>query len=296
MPASRHPDVVVVGTTFLDVTLAGLSDAPRPGREVFASRAAHGPGGVATSAVAAARVGARTALASPLGDDLPGRWCRELLESAGVDLSAAPTIPDWPTPLTVSIAHGGDRALVTHEIPRAPAEAPRGTVLLTDLPALELIGTRREWGLVVAGTGWDATGGWDHARLRTLENCDVFVLNAVEAMGYARTDDPVAAARALGSFVPLTVVTLGPDGVVVSDAATGTLSRVPAVAVTAIDPTGAGDVFAGTLAGRLALGDETAHAVTASVLCAGLSTTRVGSALSAPTWAEAEQWRSDAAR
>jgi 2-dehydro-3-deoxygluconokinase len=83
--------------------------------------------------------------------------------------------------------------------------------------------------------------------------------------------DPSAAARALRRLGARAVaVTCGPGGVLVDHAQRQELvPAVPAPAVT--DQTGAGDVFAGTLAGRLALGDDLGAAVRLATAAASLS-------------------------
>ena len=83
--------------------------------------------------------------------------------------------------------------------------------------------------------------------------------------------DPAAAARALRRLGARAVaVTCGPAGVLLDQAERQELiPAVPAPAVT--DQTGAGDVFAGTLAGRLALGDDLGGAVRLAAAAASLS-------------------------
>jgi 2-dehydro-3-deoxygluconokinase len=83
--------------------------------------------------------------------------------------------------------------------------------------------------------------------------------------------DPSAAARALRRLGARAVaVTCGPEGVLLDHDERQEL--VPAVpAPTVIDQTGAGDVFAGTLAGRLALGDDLDRAVRLAAAAASLS-------------------------
>lgn len=88
-------------------------------------------------------------------------------------------------------------------------------------------------------------------------------------------DTPAAAAAALRSRgVPTVAVTCGADGVHVEDAEhTFWQPVIPAPSV--LDQTGAGDVFVGTLAARLALGDDVADAVP---LAAAASSLAVGGA------------------
>src|SRR5207253_1855418 len=70
------------------------------------------------------------------------------------------------------------------------------------------------------------------------------------------------------------VLTLGARGALLADAS-GTV-HVPPYAVTAVDTTGAGDAFIGSLAVFLAEGVAETEAVARANLYAGLSTTRVG--------------------
>ena len=76
------------------------------------------PGGVANMAVAASRLGLRTAVAAAFGEDVYGDFCWETLANQEmVDLSASRRIPNWHSPFTVSLAYRGDRSMVTHEHP-----------------------------------------------------------------------------------------------------------------------------------------------------------------------------------
>jgi sugar/nucleoside kinase (ribokinase family) len=109
-------------------------------------------------------------------------------------------------------------------------------------------------------------------------------------MAYTRTDDPWAALYALADRVPLAVVTAGAHGALAVDSLTGEEEWVPSLPVNAIDPTGAGDVFAaafitGTLAGwplveRLGLAN----------LAAALAVQQVGGSLAAPGWGDVADW------
>ncbi|SCF86553.1 MULTISPECIES: PfkB family carbohydrate kinase, partial [unclassified Streptomyces] len=143
---------------------------------------------------------------------------------------------------------------------------------------------------IFADVGWDESGRWDLAGLADLEHCEAFLPNAEEAMRYTRTDCPKAAARLLAERVPVAVVTLGAEGAYAVDGATGETAEVPAIAVEALDPTGAGDVFvAGYVTGTLAdwpLADRLAFAG----LTAALSVQEFGGSLSAPGWSEVAAW------
>ena len=105
-----------------------------------------------------------------------------------------------------------------------------------------------------------------------------------------RTACPRAAAHALTEHVPLAVVTLGAEGAYAVDRRTGETAEVPAIAVEALDPTGAGDVFvAGFVTGTLA-GWPLADRLAFAGLTAALSVQEFGGSLSAPGWSEIGAW------
>src|SRR6185436_5400109 len=65
-------DLAVTTPAFLDLTFVGLEALPGPGEERFAGDLLRSPGGGAITVVAAARLGLKSALVAPLGDDLAG--------------------------------------------------------------------------------------------------------------------------------------------------------------------------------------------------------------------------------
>ncbi|MGP3926922.1 carbohydrate kinase family protein, partial [Streptomyces sp. 8N616] len=143
---------------------------------------------------------------------------------------------------------------------------------------------------IFADVGWDDTGRWELSALADLGRCEAFLPNAEEAMRYTRTDSPRAAARALADKVPLAVVTLGAEGAYAVDGGTGETAAVPAIAVEALDTTGAGDVFmAGFVTGTLA-GWPLADRLAFAGLTAALSVQEFGGSLSAPGWVEIAAW------
>ncbi|HZX38569.1 MAG TPA: PfkB family carbohydrate kinase [Streptomyces sp.] len=298
-PADPRCDVYLTGSVFLDIIFTGLDSAPVRGTESWARGMGSSPGGVANMATALARLGLRTSLAAAFGDDHYGEYCWDALEQGeGIDLSLSRTVPGWHSPVTVSMAYEGERTMVSHghEAPQAESEpdcpppARAAIASLTPSRAEWIAQAARKGTRVFADVGWDETGRWDPADLADLEHCEAFLPNAEEAMRYTRTDCPRAAAHALAERVRLAVVTLGTDGAYAVDGATGESAQVPAIAVEALDPTGAGDVFvAGFVTGTLAdwpLADRLAFAG----LTAALSVQEFGGSLSAPGWSEIAAW------
>ncbi|MFJ3665007.1 carbohydrate kinase family protein [Streptomyces sp. NPDC090106] len=299
-PGDPGCDVYLTGTVFLDIVFTGLATAPVRGTESWARGMGSSPGGVANMATALARLGLRTSLAAAFGDDHYGEYCWDALEQGeGIDLTPSRTVRGWHSPVTVSMAYEGERTMVSHghepppeePAPDCPPRARAAVASLTPGERAPWIAQAASGGTrIFADVGWDDTGAWDLAGLADLEHCEAFLPNAEEAMRYTRTTCPREAAHALTEHVPLAVVTLGADGAYAVDRRTGETAEVPAIAVEALDPTGAGDVFvAGFVTGTLA-GWPLADRLAFAGLTAALSVQEFGGSLSAPGWSEIGAW------
>ncbi len=300
-------DVFLAGTVFLDIVFTGLPAMPAAGTEVWAEGMGSCPGGIANLAIATSRLGLRTSLAAAFGDDDYGDFCwRTLAEQESVDLSRSRRFEHWHSPVTVSMAVDRDRSMVTHghSAPMSASEMigspPRSRAVIVALSAEEPLGVpgKCNWAelahgngaLIFADVGWDPAGTWSSALLEQLSTCHAFMPNAVEAMAYTGTDSPRDALYAIADRVPLAVVTDGADGAMAIDSITGEEAFVPAPRMTALDPTGAGDVFgAGIVLGTLCrwpLADRLAFAG----VCAGLAVQQFGGSLAAPGWGDIADW------
>jgi sugar/nucleoside kinase (ribokinase family) len=291
-------DVLISGMVFLDIVFTDLPCPPSPGTEVWSGGMGSSPGGIANLAVATSRLGLRTSLVAGFGDDGYGEWCRRVLAGQeAVDLSLSRTFDRWHTPVTVSMAYQDDRAMVTHGHP-APMSAsemigkPPSTravlVELEDDPWWQPL--QQAGALVFADVGWDPSGVWDRRILDELDGVHCFMPNEVEAQAYTRTATPEAALVALAELVPIAVVTRGSRGALALDAETGERVEVPSLPVTAIDPTGAGDVFGASLVVGTLAGWPLEHRLRFSSLCASLAVQQFGGALAAPGWGDIADW------
>ena len=214
-------DVLSTGTVFFDLIFTGLGRMPVPGEELYTRGMGSCPGGIANLATALARLGLRTGLVAGFGDDAYADWMWDVLStSEHIDLSSSPRLKDFHSAITVAMTVEGDRAMVTHmhDLPEPLQphilDAPRARAAVLDLagetswwPTLAARGTT-----LFADIGYDESGRWDTADLEPLRHCHAFTPNAVEAMGYTRTDSPARAVRALAELVPLAVVTDGVAG------------------------------------------------------------------------------------
>jgi sugar/nucleoside kinase (ribokinase family) len=309
LPASSPGplDVLVSGPVFFDLIFTGLPGGPVPGTEVWADGMGSAPGGIANLAVAASRLGLRTGLAAGFGDDAYADWLWTVLsQQEDVDLSASRRYRHWHTSVTVSLALDGDRAMVSHghhdpePAGTLVAAAPPARAVVADLTDPEADGepwwreVAASGSLVFADGGWDPSQSWDPARLALLDGCHAFTPNAVEAMAYTRTATPLEAVRALAEHVPLAVVTLGAEGAIAVDSATGTGTgtevKVAPLRVKALDSTGAGDVFAAALIGGTLQGWELDQRLRFAVLCSALAVQHFGGSLAAPGWGDIADW------
>lgn len=247
--------VMVLGALHYDVVVAA-PDLPRRD-ETLRGRGVEyrfgGKGG--NQAVAAARMGADVAMIGRVGADAAGEVILAGLDAARVDRQAVEQ-GDAATGMSVAIAlPDGDYGAVI--VPGANAEN-NGHMRPLDMPGTALIqnevpnaanlafvralprGCRLIWNAAPAAPLHE-----DIAR-RT----DILVVNRVEAGDLANGMAPEAAARALAGRVGgLAIVTLGAEGVIVSDGPK--VSRHRGFAVDALSTHGAGDMFIGALAARL---------------------------------------------
>jgi len=292
-------DVLTSGRVFFDIIFTSLERMPRPGEEIWSGGLGSCPGGIANLATALSRLGLRTGLVAGFGDDAYADWMWDTLrDQEHIDLDSSPRFQRFHTSLTVAMSVGGDRAMVTHghDLPTPLDErilqAPRARAAVVDLggetgwfAAMSERGTA-----LYADIGFDDSGRWDPADLEPLRHCRAFMPNAIEAMNYTRTDSPRAALRALGELVEIAVVTDGASGAHAVDQATGEECWCPALPVTAVDPTGAGDVFgSGFVLGTLA-GWPLEIRLRFAALTASLAVQEFGGSLAAPGWGDISDW------
>jgi sugar/nucleoside kinase (ribokinase family) len=300
-------DVFVWGTVFLDIIFTGLDSLPGDGQEIWADGMGSCPGGIANLAVAAQRLGLRTSLAAAFSDDAYGDFCWETLaDFEHIDLSRSRRFPGWHSPVTVSLAVNRDRGMVSHGHPPpvGPTELigrpPRARAVIAELGEdRPLLGTsgptwvqraREDGALVFANVGWDPSGRWSRDVLEQLQVCHAFLANADEAMAYTRAETPAEALYALADLVPLAIVTNGEEGAMAIDSESGEEAVVPALRVSALDPTGAGDVFAASMVLGTVAGWPLQQRLSFAALCSSLAVQQFGGSLAAPGWGDIADW------
>ncbi|MFF7384387.1 PfkB family carbohydrate kinase [Streptomyces griseoluteus] len=290
-------DLLVVGSANADLVV-GVERRPGAGETVLGGDLAVHPGGKgANQAVAAARLGARTALLARVGDDGHGRLLRDSLRSAGVDTSAVLT-GGAPTGVAlITVDPSGDNSIVVS--PGANARLTEGDVRAEVLGAARVVSAQLEIPLETVAAVVRALPEGTRFVLNpspprplpddVLAACDPLVVNEHEArvlLGDGESGgDPAGRARRLLALGPRSVVvTLGAKGALVCDASG--VRAVPSVAVAAVDTTGAGDAFTAALAWRLGAGEELPVAAAYAARVGAAAVTRRGAQESYPTAAE----------
>ena len=284
--------IAVVGSVNQDL-VARVEHHPVPGETVLGSGHETMPGGKgANQAVAAARLGSDVVFVGRVGADEAGRDLVGEFEREGVDVDHLVADPVAPSGLAIiTVDDAGENSIVVSpgangnvspsDVEGATAVLMTATVTLLQLEipmdAVLAAATASE-GVVILNAA-PAT----HLPAALLGSIDVLVVNRGELATLTGSGDPLSA-RSLP--VPVTVVTLGAEGARIIRA--DTRESVPAIEVTAVDTTGAGDTFCGALAAGLDAGLSLESSVGRAVVAGSLAVTAIGARSGMPTLPELE--------
>ncbi|MFI6486526.1 ribokinase [Streptomyces sp. NPDC050564] len=288
-------DLLVVGSANADLVI-GVERRPAAGETVLGSDLAVHPGGKgANQAVAAARLGARTALLARVGDDAHGRLLLDSQREAGVD-TVGVLVGGAPTGVAlITVDPSGDNSIVvspgangrlTPEDVRAAGslfQASRVVSAQLEIPLETVVEVVRR---LAPGSRFVLNPSPPRPLpTEVLAACDPLIVNEHEARviaGTALGDSPEDWARALLALGPRSVVvTLGEEGALVASAEG--VARVPSVKVEAVDTTGAGDAFTAALAWRLGQSESLSGAAAYAARVGAAAVTRPGAQESFPT-------------
>lgn len=251
--------ITVIGSLNMDLVVTA-ERAPEQGETVTGTGFAQIPGGKgANQAVAAARGGARVAMAGRVGDDAYGRALVEALEKDPVDTSAIEKIPGIPTGIAaITVDQKGHNRIVV--VPGAngrltpkTAEDLRGLIARSRVLLLQLeipldavgraIEIAREEGVCCILNPAPALSLPDFF----YTHVDMLTPNETElALLSGRTDIREGARVLLERGLATLLVTLGEDGALLLTPEGE--RHFPAYRVAMTDSTAAGDCFNGNLA------------------------------------------------
>ncbi|MCW2529860.1 MAG: pfkB carbohydrate kinase family protein [Pseudonocardiales bacterium] len=236
-------------------------------------------------------------LVASVGEDFPASWLAAVA-GPGVDVSSVATVPGLATARWRMVYQDGDTRgdLPSEELTvgsndlRAPELGELDPRLSGTEPFLTAVDTvhccpvepsvlmnnlavLKKFDHTVVIDPGEESADWSPDELaEVLASADVFCPSLLDLDPEARRD-PVQAAESLGRRGPSTVIVkLGTDGSLVRTG--GRTVHVPAVAVNAIDPTGAGDSYCGAFAAALSRFGEP---VVAAILAAATASFAVQS-------------------
>jgi sulfofructose kinase len=259
-----------------------------------------GGGPVATAIVAAARLGARTAMIDALGDDWRGRVIRDEYSRDGVSTEF----------LLERLGHTSATAVVLVQrscgkrtIVWSPGTAPELAVDEVPWPAIERadylhVNGRhgdaclkacqyaREHGVAVSFDG--GAGRYREETRRIVPLSDVCIVAREFAMRYSGEEDPERAGAALLDAGPrIVVVTDGVRGSWVSSRQ-GVHFHQPAFPVEVVDTTGCGDCYHGAFVAGLSRGLDLRSTAAQASAAAALNACKLGARQGLPTLPEVE--------
>lgn len=294
-------DVCVLGSFMKDL-VASADRRPLPGETLHGTGFAEFLGGKGVNqAIAAARMGARTAIVGTIGEDRYGEEFLELLESDGVDTAWVVRHPSLGTGvgLPLVLPDGGNSIIIVSRANAAitPADVEAAADVLTASTVLsvqlELPVEASRAALQFASTAGVTTiltpAPVGPVSSSLAPYVDILVPNEVEAAALTGLDCddesqvPVIARKLADEWdLRGCVVTLGSRGAFVVDRRAREEVWIEPHRVATVDTVGAGDAFCGSLAASLASGAQLVDAVRLANAAGALSTTVNGAADSAP--------------
>ena len=286
--------VVVCGSLNMDVIVQSKR-RPLAGETILDGKVSFLPGGKGSNqAIAAARLGARTAMLGAVGADVFGKTLRDVLADNGVDAAGVTVVRGETTGVAVIQVAEGDNAITGAAGANARFAKPmigrkprKGEIWVAqfETPLATTDAVFRRARAAGARTILNLAPMLRHPK-RLLKFVDIAVLNEIElaqatGIKITSTSSQTLIAAACCKLGPTTVIaTLGgrglvmvsPDGVV----------ALPAFKAKVVDTTGAGDCFVGALAARLLSGASVIDAARYANAAAACSVERLGATPSMP--------------
>ena len=281
--------VFVIGSINMDIVCT-VDSLPLPGETISASDYQLHPGGKgANQAVAASLAGAATALIGATGDDQYAQQLIAFYRKAGVDTSHVLQMPDYSTGqafITVDktgenmivVSPGANQQLTAKSMINAEFSPGDIALLQLEIPAAVVNQTLRQARSCQAITLLNPS---PLQQLNDIElnNVDIFVVNELEYDALtARLSEMSRSNTNAHNNSAVIVKTLGARGLIIQEGAN--ITTIPGIKVDAVDTTGAGDCFAGSLAAKLAQGWTLTEAATFANQAAALSVMHPGAASS----------------
>ncbi|HZQ70765.1 MAG TPA: ribokinase [Terriglobales bacterium] len=287
------PRITVVGSYATGLTMKA-ERLPGRGETLLGSGYRVDFGGKGSNqAIGCARLGAKVSFVAKVGEDSFGEGALGLYRDEGIDTSHVQRTADAPTgvgfiTVEASTGHncivldpGANELLSSEDVSASSPVFDSVAVVLTQLE----IPVETAEAAMRLGRAQGAITILNPAPARPvpaslLQSVDILTPNETEAAVLAghkgqSARDPQQVARELIRLgVKTVIVTLGEKGALVVNASSSV--HVPAIEVSAVDTTGAGDAFNAGLAAALAFGAPLEEAVRFAAVTGGLAVTREG--------------------
>lgn len=282
--------ILVVGSINMDTTFY-TATRPHPGETVAGISFQMACGGKgANQAVAAAHAGANVKMIGAVGRDAFGTTALSHLQAAGVNTDLIAVLDEAQTGVAgITVDTSGENSIIV--IPGANNEVSAAVVTAhaAEIAAADLVIAQGEIPLAAGMALVELAGDklvLNPAPVQEFpRNCfdklKMLIVNEHEALLLlqrfgGQTGNPQALMNSLLLLGPQTVVlTLGGAGSMIGTQQ-GETFTVPAIKVTPVDTTGAGDGFVGALVARLAAGESLATAAQYAAAFAGLAVQQPG--------------------
>jgi sugar/nucleoside kinase (ribokinase family) len=300
--AVKSFDLVVFGEFFSDLIFYRLPDRPRLGEELKTDHFLIAPGGgLATTALAASKLGTTTGIVTRVGADASVLPTWSAMANQGLDVSACEVRKDVPTALTVCIAYKADRMMVTHEpinrgledlldkiqVQRKLRRARHvhlACALRRPQKWIPLLKSLREDGITIsADFGWNPDISVNQL-ISIIGHCEFVFPNEHEACAVTQTTNARRALEKLHEWVRVPIVKLGAKGAMLMSE--GIVHRQPALPGAIVDATGAGDAFNGGFLHEFLRGGHWDDCLRAGNVCGSLAAMAPGGSLGLPAYPE----------
>jgi ribokinase len=286
----ESPSIAVVGSLNIDL-IAYAQRMPGAGETVMGDRFQMGFGGKgANQAVMAARLGARVSMVGALGDDVYADMTFDNLARQGIDAAHVARVPGSSGVAPIWVEPDGTNRIIVVGGANDAVDPDEAAEAVRSLAGLGSVIGQLEIPQPVTAAAFRAAQGRGVVTILNpapgaplaadlLAASDWLIPNEHELaliVGSAvDLDDDAALAACARRLGPRLLVTLGSRGAALVRAE-GSVIRVAAVPVQAIDTTGAGDAFVGAFGYGLAAGFDEETAVRLGIACASDSVTRPG--------------------
>lgn len=300
-------DVIVVGGYSIDLVFTGLPHFPELGKDTVCTGFEMIPGEAYTPAVVLHRLGLKIAWAADFGNDDFSRLALRFARAEGLSEEWFSFHDRSLIRISVAASLPKDRAFMTYydpdpEIPAGLKAVLRSSTRSVYIPGLffgplfetaSLVIKTKRIKIIMDGNSGNlptCTNLNQRPVREALKKVDVFLPNATEACNLTGETDIEKAARLLSEYCPLVVIKNGAEGAIAYNQER--LFHVPAIKVTPLDTTGAGDCFSAAFAAAWLKDRPLLECIRWGNIAGGLSTLKAGGTGYRITTAEIASWLS----